>query len=116
MRRLIFTSFIAISLTFILAACGEADIEGIIIDSDEEQITLAQNLSPEEYEEIEAKSEKKIQNDDVILEKNDYNLIILIYGETEKFNKGDEVEAWIEDEVMASYPGQAKAKKIRLKK
>ncbi len=109
--------FILIIITTVfLAACGEADIEGIILEIDEDQIMLAQDLSPEEYQKLDKVLDEEPQNDSVTAERDTDNLIILTYKDADEFNPGDEVKAWIEGEILASYPGQAQAKKIILKK
>lgn len=116
MKRLILLTFTTSILTVFLTACGEADMEGIILDIDEERITLAQNLTPKEYEEIKDKSGKTLQNEDVAGERDRLNLLILTYDDVDKLQIGDEVNAWIDGEIMLSYPGQANAKKIKVKK
>nr|WP_232827998.1 DUF3221 domain-containing protein [Paraliobacillus sp. X-1268] len=39
----------------------------------------------------------------------------LAYDNPEEWSKGDEVKVWIDGDVLASYPEQAKAKKIQFK-
>ncbi len=111
MRKLLFI----IVTTLFLAACGEADMEGIILKIDEDQILLAQDLSPEEYQKLDEDLEEEPQNGGVTAERDTDNLIILTYKDADEFNPGDEVKAWIKGEILASYPGQAQAKKIVLK-
>lgn len=43
-------------------------------------------------------------------------LIYLTYEHTDEFNKGDEVEIWIDGAIRESYPARADSKKIRKKK
>lgn len=105
--------FIMILANLSLTSCGTADYNGIIIKSTENQILLATEISPDEYEKIKELPAAQIQNDDVLGDAY-YGLINLTYDDAESFTPGDQVEVWIEGEVMESYPLQAKAKKISL--
>src|SRR5690625_4787332 len=92
-----------------------AHMEGIVLDINERGIKLARNLSLDEYEEIKNESVTKLHNEDVMGERESLGLIDLIYENQNEFNKGDEVEVWIDGDIMETYPERAKAKKIEVK-
>lgn len=108
-KYLIIFIFIIANLSF--TSCSKADYEGIVIKTSENKLLLATELSPIEYEEIKGLPATKIQNDDVLGDAY-YGLIDLVYEDAEKFSPGNQVEVWIDGEVLESYPLQAKAKKI----
>ncbi|UOQ49773.1 YobA family protein [Gracilibacillus caseinilyticus] len=108
-KLLIATTVILLSISIV--GCGNADIEGIILEVTENEILLSKNLSLDKYEDIKNKSISEIQE-----EEKGIPLISLAYDNTEEWSKGDEVKVWIDGDVFASYPEQAKAKKIQLKK
>lgn len=93
----------------------KADIEGIVLDINEHGIKLARNLSPDEYEEIKNESVTKLHNEYVGGERESLGLIDLIYENKNEFNKGDEVEVWIDGDIMEIFPERAKAKNIVVK-
>lgn len=109
------TVFISIIISLSLIGCSKPDRDGIVLEVTENQILLAEELSPEEYEKIKDKPASEIQNEDVLGDAY-YGLIYLTYDNAEKFSKGDEVEVWIDGDIMESYPAQAEAKKIEHKK
>ena len=91
------------------------DMEGLVLDIDEYGIKLARGLSPEEYEEIKNESITKLHKEYVAGKRDDLRLIDLIYeGETE-LEKGDELEVWLDGDIMEVFPERARAKKILLK-
>lgn len=94
---------------------SEADMEGIILDINERGIKLARNLSPDDYEEIKSESVTKLQNEDVMGERESLGLIDLIYENENKLNKGDQVRVWIDGDILETYPERAKANKIVVK-
>lgn len=97
-----------------LAGCGEAHVEGIVLDVNEDNIMLATELSQEAYEEIKNIPASDIQNGDV--NGDTYlGLITLTYHHTDGINKGDRVAVWIDGDIMESYPMKAKASKISKK-
>lgn len=101
------------------SAVGETetkpDMEGIVLEIDEAGMTLARGLSPEEYEEIKNESITKLHKEYVAGKRDDLRLIDLIYeGETE-LEKGDELEVWLDGDIMEVFPERARAKKILLK-
>ena len=107
-------AFIVLLISFSLAGCGKPSMEGIILEINEHGIKLATELSLAEYEEIKNKSVSDIQNEDI--HGDTYRgLMDLTYDNTDKFNKGDEVEVWIDGDIMGSYPSKAKARKISVK-
>ncbi len=101
--------------SFLLFGCSSnPDMEGIILEVTEHKVMLATELSLSEYEQIKDKSALQIQNEDVIGDAY-FGLIELTYERAKEFNKGDQVDVWIDGEVMESYPEQAKAKKMKQK-
>lgn len=116
MKRIFLTVFTVILMSILIVGCGKANMEGIILEVTENVILLSENISPEEYEEVKNESVSKLQNEDVQGERARLGLIELTYDNTDKFSKGDEVEVWIDGDILESYPSQAKAKKISLKK
>lgn len=106
--------FIVIIANLSFTSCTTADYEGIIIKATENQILLATDLSMDEYDEIKELPAVEIQNTDVLGDAY-YGLIDLTYDDAERFNPGDQVEVWIDGDVLESYPLQAQAKKISLK-
>lgn len=114
MKRLFSTAFTIILISLSLAGCSKPSVEGIILEVNEHGVKLATELSLEEYENIKNESVSKIQNEDVHGDTS-LGLIDLAFKDTEGFGKGDEVEVWIDGDIMASYPAKAKAKKISVK-
>lgn len=94
---------------------GKADMEGIVLDIGEGGIKLARNLSPDEYEEIKNEPVTKLHNEYVEGVRASLRLIDLIYENENEFSKGDEVEVWIDGDIMEIIPERAKAKKIVVK-
>lgn len=114
MKRLFSTAFTIILISLSLVGCSKPSIEGIILEVNEHGVKLATELSLEEYEDIKNESVSKIQNEDV--HGDTYRgLIDLTYKDTDGLSKGDEVEVWIDGDIMASYPEKAEAKKISVK-
>lgn len=99
-----------------MVGCGKADMEGIILEVTENEILLSKNISPDEYEKIKNDPVSKIQNEDVQGKRVSLGLIDLTYDNTDELSKGDEVKVWINGDILESYPAQAKAKKILIKK
>jgi len=100
----------------LLVGCGEADLQGIVIETTENYLLIAQNLSADEYEKIRHKSPTDIQNDDVAGIGSHLNLIDISYDRTADFSPGDFVQVWLSGDIMTSYPAQATAKKIEHRK
>lgn len=115
MKKLVSVLTITILFSILLVACGEADMQGIVLDTSKGGLTLARELTPDEYEEIKNISPTKLHNEDVE-GKRDLGLIILSYEDMGEINKGDEVDVWIGGDIMESYPPQADAKKVSKKK
>lgn len=114
MKKTLLITFIVLLLNVSLIGCGNPNIEGIVLKVNEDGVKLATELSPAEYEKIKNESVSDIQNEDV--NGNTYRgLIDLNYEHMDKLSKGDEVEVWIEGDIMTSYPSKAKAKKISKK-
>ncbi|WP_163580547.1 DUF3221 domain-containing protein [Gracilibacillus saliphilus] len=111
MKKKVFITFTAILLSISIAGCGKSDMEGIILEVTENEILLSKNLSLDKYEDIKNKSISEIQE-----EEKGISLISLAYDNTEEWSKGDEVKVWIDGDILASYPEQAKAKKIQFQK
>lgn len=89
-------------------------MKGIILEKNEDSITLAKNLSNEDYEKIKNISVREILEEGSIENEIDLDLIDLNYSNTEDFNKGDRVKVWIKGDILDSYPASADAKKISL--
>lgn len=120
MKKIFFT-FISILIGVSLAGCGGADIEGIIIKGDEKTVLVAENLSLDRYEEI----KDDLSSDAAMFEamkqevsntSGNISLIDFAYDNASEFEVGDKVNVWIEGGVNESFPAQAKAKKISVKK
>lgn len=114
MKKVIFTLIILCGV--VLAGCGDADMQGIVLDVSEKEIKLAEDLPLKEYEKIKNESVKKLQKEDVEGTRESLHLIDITYDHANDFSKGDEVEVWIDGDIMTSYPGQANAKKVSIKK
>ncbi|HLQ74295.1 MAG TPA: DUF3221 domain-containing protein, partial [Bacillota bacterium] len=93
------------SFLIVLASCSEqADVSGIVINIEEDRLLVAQQMTAEEYDEVKDQSATDIQNKDVEGETN-FDLIVLTYeGDIDSFAAGDEIDAWINEGVMMSYP------------
>lgn len=107
--------FVVILANLSLTSCGNADIDGIVIKANSNHVLLATELSLAEYEEIKGLPASQIQNSDVLGDVY-YGLIDLAYEDAASFTPGDQVEVWFDGEVMESYPLQATARRISLKK
>src|SRR5699024_8011553 len=101
MTKEMFVLIIFILFGFLLVGCGDADMEGIVLETTENDVKVATELSPDEYEEIKDKLVSQIQNEDV--HGDAYRgLIDLTYDHTDKFSKGDEVDIWIDGYIRES--------------
>lgn len=116
MKRAFSKLLIFLLFSMLLAGCGKADMVGIILEVRENEVLLSRNLTSDEYKEIENESATTLQNEDVKGERASLELFDLTYDNTNELSKGDEVEVWIDGDIMTSYPGQADAKKIAKKK
>lgn len=108
--------FIVLLANLSLTSCrpmGNADFDGIIIKTTDEQLLLATELSFQEYEEIKDQPASEIQNADVLGDAY-YGLINLTYEDTDSFSPGDYVQVWIDGDILESYPMQAKASRVAL--
>lgn len=52
MKKLMRVLFIVLLLSVLLAGCGDADMEGIVLKTTENYIQVATEISPDEYEEF----------------------------------------------------------------
>jgi len=111
-----FMASVILLLSIIFTGCGEADITGIVIETTDSYLLIAQNLSVETYEEIKHKSPTDIQNDDVAGIGPHLNLMDVVYDHAKDFSAGDYVEVWLKGDIRESYPSQADAKKVELVK
>lgn len=102
---------IILLITIKLVGCSSSSMEGIILEVTENEIMFSENLSNAKYEKIKDKSFSEIIEDEQGIP-----LIFLTYEKADEFTEGDEVEVWIDGPILESYPAQAKAKKIVLKK
>jgi len=115
MKKTFLSLIIIILISVSLVGCGKADMQGIVLDTRENGLTLARELTPGEYEKIKDISPTKLHNEDVE-GKRDLGLISLSYEDMDEINKGDEVDVWIAGDIMESYPPQADAKKVTKKR
>ena len=99
MTRKIWMLALVIGIHLLLSACGEPDMEGIILEVTEDKILLSENLSPEKYEEIKDKSLSDIQEDEEGIP-----LIFLTYDDPDEWSKGDRVHVWLDGDILLSYP------------
>lgn len=106
---ILFMLLISISLV----GCGKADLSGIILDVSDNTILLATDLSQEEYEEIKDIPARTLQKEDLHGERDSLGLIDIIYEKELDLQIGEQVDVWITGDILNSYPGQAKAKKIK---
>lgn len=113
MKKL-FSISIYLIISFSMVGCGEPSLDGIILEVNENQVKLATELSLQDYEKIKDVSVADIQNEDVL--GNEYRgLIDLTYDDTTGLSEGNQVDAWIDGDIMESYPLKATAKKISVK-
>ncbi|MDQ0232672.1 DUF3221 domain-containing protein [Metabacillus malikii] len=106
MKKILFITLMVI-ISSSLVACGKEDMRGIILEVTENEVLLSKNLPQEKYEEIKDKSISQILD-----EEKGMPLISLDVKKTDEWSKGDEVRVWIDGNILASYPEQAKATKI----
>ncbi len=116
MKKATFALIITLLFSVSLTGCGNADMKGIIIEVNEDSITLAENLSNEDYEKVKDKSVKEILEESSAENEVNLDLIDLTYSDTNDFNKGDRVKVWIKGDIFDSYPASANAKKISTRK
>lgn len=116
MKKTLPMAFVGLFISISLIGCGEADMEGLVLEVNENGIKLARDLSPDEYEKIKDKSVTTLQNEDVQGKRPSLHLINLAYDNPNEFHEGDEVNVWIDGDIMDSYPAQAEAKKVAVKK
>lgn len=112
----IITLFTLTLIILLMIGCTSPSMEGIILEVKEDYILLSQDLSNEEYEEIKDESVSELRKEDIYGERDSLALIELTYKKADRFKKGDRVEVWIDGDIMTSYPAQAKAKKLKLRK
>lgn len=104
---------IVLFVSALLGACTDdadsnPDNEGFVLKIEEDRVLVAKDISSEEYNEVKDKTVSEFEGPDEV------PLIYLSYDDANKFDKGDEVEFWIDGGVNDSYPQQAGAKKISL--
>lgn len=116
MKKLWSSAFAFLLMILLLTGCGEADMKGIILEVRENGVLLSENLSQDEYEKIKNKPVSTLQNEDVHGKRESLRLIELSYDDTDEFSKGDQVEVWIDGDILMSYPGQAQARRMSIKK
>lgn len=104
---------IVILLSTILSGCGKRDMTGIILEVTENEVLLSQNLTSDEYKEIEEESITTLLNENLEGERANLDLIVLTYENTDELSEGNQVDVWIDGDILLTYPSQAKAKKIK---
>jgi hypothetical protein len=116
MKKIFSRTMMILFISFVLTGCGDADMQGMILEIRENGVLFSENLSPEEYESIKNKPVSELQNEDVHGERESLSLVELTYDQTDELSEGDQVEVWIHGDILMSYPSQAKAEKISIKK
>lgn len=103
-------------LTVFLSACGSGgpDVNGVLLEVNDNNVLLSENLTLEEYEQIKEISATDLQNEDVNGERDPLNLMSISYDKTDAFKAGTSVDVWLTGDIMESYPSQAEAKKINV--
>ncbi|WP_228552273.1 DUF3221 domain-containing protein [Gracilibacillus salitolerans] len=102
--------FILLAIVILMAGCSELsdpDIEGYILEVNEQRLLVMEDVSLEEYEEMKDKTVSEIDKESEYI-----NLIYLSYDDVSDFEKGDHVNVWLDGGVDHSYPSQAAAKNI----
>lgn len=109
-KRIIFMMLFI--LVLVIAGCGitgeKSETQGYILKVENDRVLLAENISIEEYKEI-----KDLTIEDLSSLEAPLSLIYLSYSKADEFNKGDKVSVTISGGVETSFPGQAKASKIK---
>ncbi|WP_456279001.1 DUF3221 domain-containing protein [Bacillus sp. AK128] len=85
------------------------DTTGYILEVEGNRMLLAERITSKEFDEI-----KDTPLEELVNKENLY-LIYITYDDVKDFNKGNEIDIWLEgEEIEASNPGQAKAEKVVL--
>lgn len=113
MKKMIQVTFLIFILS-ILAACGEADVTGLVIDKSDYDLLVAENLSESDYEEIKDIPPMELQNNDIQDGSHTLGLRQIEYDHTDEIEIGQMIEAWIDEGELELYPPQSKAKKIKV--
>src|SRR5699024_11342383 len=107
MKNILFTPVTMLLIGILLAGCGDADMEGIVIKVNEKTVLVAENLSLDRYEEIsdwlstDAKTTSAVEKE-VRDTGGDISLIDLTYDNTNELEAGNEVSVWIEGDIKES--------------
>lgn len=89
--------------------CSQANVEGMILKAEKEgSFYFSDGMTPSEYEELKDKGINELIDENI-------SLLHLTYAGDNTFQEGDHVEVWLDGDILASYPGQATAKKIEIK-
>ncbi len=102
-------TYILFVLFFLSSCVVDGKMEGYILEIEEDDILLANDASLEEYEEW-----KELTYDELLEATPTPSLIEIVYEGEKEFQKGDRVQIQLDGDVLASFPGQAKAKKIKI--
>lgn len=102
------TSLFLFSIFIVGCSLGQSDMEGYVLEVKENELLVAQDISEEKYDEIKDTSINDLHHGNL-------PLIYLSYQDAADFKKGNEIEIWLDGDIQAIHPGQAKAKKIELK-
>lgn len=85
------------------------DTTGYILEVEGNRMLVAERISSKEFDEI-----KDTPLEELVNKENLY-LIYITYDDVKDFNKGNEINIWLEgEEIAASNPGKAKAEKVVL--
>lgn len=103
-------------LLFLVGCQKEPDVQAFVLDSSESQLFVATEMTKDMFDEV-----KELSTDDIIIKEMDdddvyYGLIWLNTKKATSFEKGDQVNIWMDDAIMQSYPPQGNATKIQLMK
>lgn len=122
MKKTMLPLIAIVLLSFLLAGCGKAVMQGIIVDINGNSVWFANGLSLERYEEvrellfpiIEEAEEDSVVMQYVADSVDNFELIDLVYGNADEFEIGDEVNVWLKEDIDQSSTVQAEAKKYHL--
>jgi hypothetical protein len=94
---------LSIIIVLFLGGCGDADMEGVILEVGEESdLLFSEGMTEEAYEGLKDKKYNERVEENI-------SLIMLHYTGDLSFSEGDVVEVWIDGEILTSYPGRADA-------
>ncbi len=100
-------------IVVVISGCSllekSAEMEGYILEVETDHILFTENTSQEEYNKI-----KDLSFEELTSLKPGPSLVYLTYDKTSDLHKGDKVAVTISGDIQASYPGEAKARNIKV--